>query len=444
MSPPLEVAAVEDTSERLAVVFTPSSASKSAPPPMRSSSSAASGPPPPPPAPESFSAPFSPGKGGAISPLPASSLMVADKAARERESADVSKQSSRLASTQSGDRDIELGLINQSAPLAPQSISRPSAAASASLSPRGGKQAEAKDKKEESKSRKKAQSSKADAGGSGGSAEVLRRRSPELVQKRIAADMLVAARDDDNEDEEEALERQQSAPSMTGEMAMVGTDMHNVVVVHPGASVPEVWAGFYKVSSMQEGLLLVVPGGCLALCAGTYHDAVTISKPMTLIGAEERKTVMEGSVVIAASHVRVECLDLRAPEVRVHGPVTDVRLRGVHLVSLVGTGDVDVVLEHCVVERASGAAVSVSWRSRLVLEGCTVQFAGSDGVVVGGHAKVHLQSTQVRHCHGHGIVVNDAATLTAAESSATNNGQRGLVSQHAVPAGLLLAQNGTA
>jgi len=205
------------------------------------------------------------------------------------------------------------------------------------------------------------------------------------------------------------------------------------------------------VSSLQEAIQLVLPGGIVEVAAGTYKANLVITKPMTVRGAGPRRTVIKSAryshpvvQVKGDAEVTLEGLTITGALGRCNGGIcpyglyvkdsarvtlTEVNISGNYYGGLCVTSTAQVTLKDCTVSdngNHGGPGLHVLYHAQVTLkdstvsnngdsglivedatqafiEGCLIEGNGIDGITVLEDAHVELSSTTVRYNTGWGI-----------------------------------------
>ncbi|MFJ5927125.1 right-handed parallel beta-helix repeat-containing protein [Kitasatospora sp. NPDC092948] len=182
-------------------------------------------------------------------------------------------------------------------------------------------------------------------------------------------------------------------------------------------------------ATLREALEVAEPGDTLTVRAGTFHEAVLVDKPVTLVAAQGPGSVRiappESAVrggtaltVTAGATIRgltVEGSDRSAPAVLLSGTdgavLADCRIETSSAVGVELADGARAQLVNCTVENPSGLGVRLRAQAHAELVDCEVSAAGQSGVAVLSGSRLHAERLKVHHTGGAGVLLADPGSL---------------------------------
>ncbi|MEZ6132036.1 MAG: spherulation-specific family 4 protein [Planctomycetaceae bacterium] len=185
---------------------------------------------------------------------------------------------------------------------------------------------------------------------------------------------------------------------------MTGTVSGNAATVNIAAT-----------ASIQDGIDAAAPGGTVLISPGTYNEAVTIDRMLTVQGT----TTTLGDVIINpttgvdAIHVDNNAADVTIRNLQLGGNTVNPIADGLRVVSATGTLTVDNVS----IQRAAGSGIHVIDADAIVVDSTIVNRSGADGFSVpdgGGSLQITILNSTFTNNVDDGIEIynTDDVVLT--------------------------------
>ncbi|MCA1217014.1 right-handed parallel beta-helix repeat-containing protein [Streptomyces sp. 8L] len=185
----------------------------------------------------------------------------------------------------------------------------------------------------------------------------------------------------------------------------------NRQILHVSATRP----GAYR--TVSQALAAAADGAVIAVAPGTYTEALTLSRVVTLSadgepGSVRLESPMGSTVVVDAEAVRLSGLTLYGSDTG--AAVLDIR-RG------------QATVEDCTVAGDRAWAAVIAWqRGQLAARDCTVTNPGGAGVVVTSEADNTLEGTTARDFDSSAVVVAENGRLTVRGCTVERSGGNGI------------------
>ncbi|MGW3980196.1 right-handed parallel beta-helix repeat-containing protein [Streptomyces mirabilis] len=190
--------------------------------------------------------------------------------------------------------------------------------------------------------------------------------------------------------------------------------------------------------SISQALAEARDGALITVAPGTYEESLTLTKAVTLSGADgvHIRSVVGPALIVDAEAVRLTgltlaCFDPDAPAVEVRrGQAAledcvvqgaawtavmawnegELAVRGCQVTNpggagIVVTSDKGSAVQHTVVTAVGSSAVVVAERGRLTVQDCVLEKAGGNGICVNGHGRATIERTMIDSCAKPALVV---------------------------------------
>ncbi|MEV7121486.1 right-handed parallel beta-helix repeat-containing protein [Kitasatospora griseola] len=182
-------------------------------------------------------------------------------------------------------------------------------------------------------------------------------------------------------------------------------------------------------ATLREALEVAEPGDTLTVRAGTFHEAVLVDKPVTLVAekgpgsvriAPPESAVRGGTALTVTAGATIRGLtvagsDRSAPAVLLAGAdgaaLVDCRIETSSAVGVELADGVRAQLVNCTVENPSGLGIRLRAQAQAELADCEVSAAGQSGVAVLSGSRLRAERLKVHHAGGAGLLLADPGSL---------------------------------
>lgn len=177
--------------------------------------------------------------------------------------------------------------------------------------------------------------------------------------------------------------------------------------------------------TIRDALNAASPNDRILIRRGVYNEALSIDKPIELVGDGNRHevviehNVLAKVVLVSAKGVRLKNLQLRG--------------LGASAVDVVSVTSGDVILEHCDMSSGqSGYSGIYVVAGKAVVQECRIHDCGRNGVVLEGPgAEAILEDNEITHCAMAAIHIKPGAQVTIRRNLITDN--QGVAIQLTIP-----------
>jgi Cdc6-like AAA superfamily ATPase len=197
--------------------------------------------------------------------------------------------------------------------------------------------------------------------------------------------------------------------------------------------------GAYR--TVSQALAAAPDGAVIAIAPGTYTEALTLNRAVTLSADGEPGSVrlqapMGSTVVVEADAVRLTgltlygsdgnaaVLDIRRGQAAVDGCTVE---GGKAWAAVISWQSGQLAARECIITNPGGAGVVVTSSAANTLEGTTATDLGSSAVVVAETGRLTVRDCTVARSGGNGVCVNGQATVTIENTTVADSSKPAVV-----------------